>query len=307
MEKFIVVIFYKYVKIQNPEDIKEKLFKIAEGTSVKGRIILGEEGINATAGGTIEDIKRFVEELSKIKGFHGIDFKYSDASFNPFNKLKIKIRPEIVTLGNEAKHIDMTKAEPARHISPEELERLYKDEQENLIVIDARNRYEWQVGKFRNSITPEIENFRDIPKFLKKIKNKVKGKKVVFACTSGIRCEKLTAYAKSIGYKGDIYQLEGGMQRYLEKYPSSNFEGALYVFDDRITITYDNSPDRKIISICEYCHEPCDSIKNCFNAKCNKRMIICDDCFKKQQGCCSEECQKIKYPRKVKYRFEEKL
>lgn len=284
-----------------------RIKKFCEGTGIKGRILLGKEGINATAGGTEEEIKYFVEEIKKIKEFEDIDFKYSDATFNPFPKLKVKVRQEIVTLGPDAKDVDMSKAAPANHITPEQLEAFYNEDEENLVVIDARNEYEFRIGKFRNSITTDIENFRELPGKLKEIKDQVKGKKVVFTCTSGVRCEKLTAYAKSIGFEGEIYQLNGGMQRYLEKFPASNFEGSLYVFDDRISVAYDKNPDRKIISNCEFCGKPNDSMKNCFNAKCNKRMVACDECFKEHEGCCCEECREIKYPRKVKYRFEEKL
>lgn len=306
-QNFIVTIFYKYVKLIDPESIKKQIRKICEGTGIKGRILLGNEGINATAGGTEAEIKYFVEEMAKIPEFEDIDFKYSEASSNPFPRLKVKVREEIVTLGPDAKHIDMSKAAPANHISPDTLEKFYNEDEENLIVIDARNDYEWKIGRFRNSITADIENFRDLPKFLNKIKDEVKGKKVVFTCTSGVRCEKLTAYAKDIGFEGEIYQLNGGMQRYLEQYPASNFEGSLYVFDDRISIAYDKSPNRKIISNCEFCKKPSDSFKNCFNAACNKRMIACDECYKENEGCCCDECREIKHPRKVKFIFEEKL
>lgn len=306
-EKFIVVIFYKYVVLEIPEIIRNQVFELAEKFGLKGRILIGKEGINATAAGSVEGMQKFVEEVSKIKGFEDIDFKYGDCDFIPFPKLKVKVREEIVTLGPDAKNIDMSKAEPANHITPEQLEEFYNEDEENLVVIDARNEYEYRIGKFRNSITADIENFRELPTKLKEIKDKVKGKKVVFTCTSGVRCEKLTAYAKSIGYEGEIYQLNGGMQRYLEKFPASNFEGSLYVFDDRISVAYDKSENRKIISECEFCHKPSDSMKNCYNAKCNKRMIACDECFKENEGCCSSECKQIKYPRKVKYRFEDVL
>lgn len=306
-EKYTVVIFYKYVVLKDPEKIRDSIKSSGDKIGVRGRILLGTEGINATAGGTVTQVEEFVEEIKKISEFSDIDFKYSDADFNPFPKFKVKVRPEIVTLGPDAKDVDMSKAEPANHISAEELEKLYNEEADNLAVIDARNEYEFRIGKFRNSVTVDIENFRELPKKLIEIKDQVQGKKLVFTCTSGVRCEKLTAYAKSIGYEGEIYQLNGGMQRYLEKYPDKNFEGSLYVFDDRISVAYDKSPDRKIISECEFCHKPCDSMKNCYNAKCNKRMVACDECFKEHEGCCSDECREIKYPRKVKYRFEEKL
>jgi UPF0176 protein len=302
---FKVVIFYKYVVLENPEAIMKQIRSFGERIGIKGRILLGKEGINATAGGTEEQVIEFTKEMQSIPEFADIDLKYSDSEKPPFPKLKIKVREEIVSLGPDAAHIDMSEVEPGVHITAQELEELYEKE-EDFVVLDARNDYESKIGKFKDSITPDIENFRDLPKFLQENKDKVKDKKVVFVCTSGVRCEKATAYAKSIGYE-EIYQLNGGMQRYLENYPSSNFEGSLYVFDDRIAIAYDKSPDRQIISECLYCKIKTDSYKNCFNAKCNARIVVCDECFRENDGCCSEDCKKIKHPRKVEFRFSDVL
>jgi len=171
--------------------------------------------------------------------------------------------------------------------------------------VDARNLYETKIGTFKNALIPEIENFREFPEYLEKIAD-LKNKKVVFFCTGGVRCEKATAYALKKGFK-DVYHIHGGIQRYAEKYPKGGYEGAMYVFDNRITMRFDNSEDRTILTTCEYCAKPCDEYKNCFNAKCNKRMIVCDECFKTNEGCCSKECVQIKYPRKVAYRFQELL
>lgn len=302
-EKYIVLLFYKYVKIEHPEIEVSFQRDICKDTDIKGRVLIGLEGINGTVAGTREEVDHYMAEMRKDQRFSDIDFKEGESDFMPFNKLKIKARKEVVTLGLGNEDIDMQNTDKGTYLEPDQMYELLNSGEE-FYIIDARNTYESKIGKFKNAITPDIENFRDFPKALEELDH-LKDKKVVFYCTGGIRCEKATAYAKKKGFK-DVYQLHGGIQRFAEKYPKGGYEGAMYVFDDRIQVTFDKSDDRVILTECEYCKEKCDEYKNCFNAKCNKRMIICDECFKKNEGCCSEECKEIKYPRK-EYRFQDKL
>jgi len=295
-----VILYYKYVKLENPQEVLDWHKKFGAEHNLRGRILIGDEGINGTLAGTEESVNAYIEEMQKDKRFTDIDFKDSYYTNNPFPKLKIKYRKEIVTLGLE-KDIDMSSAPKGTYLTPDELqERIEKGEK--IQFVDARNNYEWKIGKFKNAILPDIENFRDFPEFLKKIEN-LKDQTLVFYCTGGIRCEKATAYALKQGFK-NVYHIKGGIQRYAEKYPKGAFEGSMYVFDDRISIAFDKDPDRKVLTTCEYCGKSCDSYKNCFNAKCNKRIITCDDCYKKNNGFCCEDCKKEKYPRKDNAKFE---
>lgn len=301
-EKFKVLLFYKYVKLKPLEQIISQR-EICASTNIKGRVLIGDEGINGTVAGTQSEIAHYIDEMRKIKEFADIDFKESESDFLPFPKLKIKYRKEIVTLNLED-DIDMEKAPKGNYIEPEEVEWLINSGEE-VFFVDARNNYESKIGKFENALTPDIENFREFPAYLKQIKEKFKDKKLIFYCTGGIRCEKATALAIREGFN-DVYHIHGGIQRYAEKFPKGKFKGAMYVFDDRIAVAFDNDSDREILTECEFCGRKCDTYKNCFNAVCNKRMIVCADCFKKNEGCCSGECRTIKHPRK-NYLFEKEL
>lgn len=301
-EKFRVLLFYKYIKL-NPQIKIEEQRKICLGTNIKGRVLIGEEGINGTVGGSFDEIEHYLTEIRKDPDFADIDFKESESDIPPFPKLKIKYRKEVVTLGLKD-DIDMQSSPRGKYIKPDEVQELI-EKGEEVYFVDARNNYESKIGKFKDAFIPDIENFRDFPEYLTGLEH-LKKKKVIFYCTGGIRCEKATALAVREGFE-DVYHIEGGIQRYAEKYPKGNFEGKMYVFDDRIGVAFDESEDRTILTSCEFCNKPCDDYKNCFNSKCNKRIIACDACFKENEGCCSQECKEIKHPRKVEYRFKEKL
>jgi UPF0176 protein len=301
-EKYIVILFYKYIPL-NGEDAVLEQQKFCEGTELKGRVLIGDEGINGTLAGSRDDVDKYIGRMLADPKYSDIDFKESESDFMPFPKLKIKCRKEVVTLNLE-EDIDMQTATRGKYLLPDEMYELLKSNEEYYIV-DARNNYETKIGKFKDAIVPDIENFREFPDFLKNLVD-LKKKKVIFYCTGGIRCEKATAYAIKQGFE-NVYQLHGGIQRYAEKYPKLGFEGSMYVFDNRIGISFDKSPDRVILTNCEYCNISCDDYKNCFNSQCNKRIIICDECYKTNEGCCSDECRQIKHPRKVEFRFKDKL
>lgn len=298
-----VILYYKYVKIEDPIELVNWHKVFGEKNGLKGRILIGDEGINGTLGGSEESVNLYIQEMQKDDRFADIDFKDSFYTDIPFPKLKVKYRKEIVTLGLKD-DIDMSKERPGTYLTPEQVQELI-DSGKKVTFVDARNNYESKIGKFKDAIIPDIENFREFPDFLKSIED-LKDETVIFYCTGGIRCEKATAYAIRQGFK-NVYHIKGGIQRYAEKYPKGGFEGSMYVFDDRIAVAFDESEDRKVLTSCEFCGIPSDSYKNCFNAKCNKRIICCDECFAKEEGCCSEECKEIKHPRKVKFRFEKQL
>jgi UPF0176 protein len=300
-------LFYKYVRLTGIAQDWVGWHKVFCGMrDIKGRVLIGDEGINGTLAGTPEMVDEYLAEMQKTPLFSDIDFKTSYAEIDPFPKLKVKYRKEIVTLGLK-KDIDMSDPNrpKGKYLTPDEVQALV-DSNEEYYFVDARNAYEAKIGKFKNAIVPEIESFREFPEFLKEIDH-LKDKKVVFYCTGGIRCEKATAYAKQVGFK-DVYHIQGGIQRYAEKYPKGAFEGSMYVFDDRIGIAFDQNPDRIILTECEFCSTKCDSYQNCYNAECNKRMIVCDTCYKERNGYCSDTCdQEHTTERKDKVKFEQKL
>jgi UPF0176 protein len=298
-----VLLFYKYVKLENPQEIVLWQKQICNGTEIKGRVLIGIEGINGTVSGTDEEMAHYIAETIKDPRFSDIDFKESYSDVLPFPKLKIKARKEIVTLNLED-DVDIFAEKRGTYLEPDSMYELLQSGEE-FYIVDARNSYESKIGKFKDAITPEIENFREFPEFLKELEH-LKDKKVVFYCTGGIRCEKASTYAIKQGFE-NVYQLHGGIQRFAEKYPKAGFEGSMYVFDNRIGIAFDKDADRTILTECMFCEKACDEYKNCYNAKCNARIIACDDCYKENEGCCSDDCRKVKHGRKVKFRFEEKL
>jgi UPF0176 protein len=167
------------------------------------------------------------------------------------------------------------------------------EENEDFVVLDMRNDYEFAVGRFKNSINPPIENFREVPKHLENIAH-LKDKKVVTVCTGGVRCEKASGYLLKKGFK-DVYQLHGGMHKYMEKYPGKDFLGTLYTFDGRIVMDFGG--EREIVGECYFCKNKSERYENCARSECNRRFIRCDDCAEREEKeWCSEECRSVKIP-----------
>lgn len=280
---YTVLLYYKFIKIKNPEELRSIQFDLCNKLNLKGRILISEEGINGTIGGLKEFCDQYIQETSKYPGLEDIEWKFSESEVDPFPRLRVVVRDEIVTF---KKGVDMSKTAP--YIEGNELDNLY-DSQEDFVIIDGRNEYEARIGKFKNSIVPDIKAFRDFPDWFEKNKTLLKDKKVITYCTGGIRCEKLSAYLVEQGLD-DVYQLHGGIHKYGEETGGQNFEGTMYVFDNRIHVNV-NTVDPTVISECEHCGKKVARYINCCNAKCNKQFICCEDCDIKFGGGCSEECQ----------------
>lgn len=257
-----------------------------------GRVILAEEGINATLEGTTENIQKYIEHLKNDKRFKHVDFKTSEGTGEAFPKLSIKVKPEICHSGLP-KEID-PRRDTGTHVSPKIVHEWLK-EGKDITIIDMRNTHEYAVGHFKGSIDPGMTYFRDLPKVVHKLEH-LKDKPVLPVCTGGIRCEKASAYLKSQGFK-EVYQLEGGMHRYMEQYPGEDFEGALYVFDNRTV--WQNTPanERVVVGKCFNCHQPTEEFIDCGNDNCNAHLLACHECQKAHKEgdkvFCSKECMNI--------------
>lgn len=282
-----ILLYYKYVHIDNPELFRDEQRALCEKLGLKGRIIVAAEGINGTVEGLTENTEKYIEIMQKDARFADVDFKKSVGDGKAFPKLSIKARKEIVTLGTGTADVS-NGLKSGAYISPDDLQKLY-DEKKDFVVIDMRNDYEYAVGHFENSVTLPVKNFKDIPEEIKKIENKLKDKKVVSVCTGGVRCEKATGYLLERGFK-DVYQLEGGMVRYLEKHPGKKFKGSLYVFDGRKVVSYDDPNNHEVVGKCFHCAKPCEQYENCQNRNCNIHFICCDEC-KKGDYYCSATCK----------------
>ncbi len=262
---------------------------ICIGLGLTGRVIIANEGVNATLEGTTESINKFIEifkdSIQFRKIFKKIDWKTSIGNGKAFPRLSVKVRPEIVALNLGTDDFDPTVI-TGKHIKPSELNQMY-EKGEDFVVVDMRNDYEYKVGHFRNSINPEMDNFRDLPKVLPKLAA-LKDKKVVTVCTGGVRCEKASGYLVKNGFK-EVYQLQGGMHRYMEKYGNKDFLGKLYVFDGRIISSADG--EHQVVGKCEVCRVLSERYINCVKLGCHKHVILCDSCEEENGGLyCSKPC-----------------
>jgi UPF0176 protein len=268
-----VLLFYKYLHIDNPDELTERVRKLSREYRLMGRVIVAHEGINATLEGTLGDTEEFVEEFMEDPRFADIQVKRSRSKGKSFPKLSVKVREEIVATGLNPNEADPT-VRTAPRLSPEAL-RAWYEEQKEFIVVDMRNDYEYVSGHFRDAIDLKIAASRELPEALEKIEP-LKEKTILTVCTGGVRCEKMSAYLLSRGFK-DVYQLEGGIHSYMEKYPGKDFLGTLYTFDQRLTMDFGGA--REVIGTCHRCGVSTEDYVNCANLSCHVHILLCRDCI----------------------------
>ena len=227
-EPKIVSSFYKYTPISNPLEFQQKHLQFCLSLELKGRILVGEEGINGCVYGTKSQIERYKNELRQNPLFLDIEFKDNLAEKPAYRKMFVRVRKEIVYSG-----LNVDLRNTGKFITPKDIKEML-DRNEDIALVDMRNGYEFRIGRFRNAINLPIENFRDLPQAVKNIEN-LKNKKIVAYCTGGIRCEKATALLKENGFK-DVCQIKGGILKYGEEFPDTYWEGKCFVFDDRLAI-----------------------------------------------------------------------
>lgn len=272
MNAYRIILFYKFTPIEDPSALRDAQKALCERLGLKGRMLIAEEGVNATFEGTCENIEAYKSELRADPRFSDIVFKESDGTGRAFPKLKVKVRREVVTLG--VGNFDVRK-ETAAELTADELEELYR-KGEDFVVLDLRNDYEIQAGHFEKTVNPKLDNFRDLPKKLPEL-DSLKDKKVVAVCTGGIRCEKATCLLRREGFT-NLYQLKDGIHTYMEKYPASKFKGTLYVFDDRIVTPVKDAEGREIVGRCSYCSKKTEHFYNDDRFQPSKKIMACESC-----------------------------
>ena len=229
--KYQILLFYCYTKINNPEKFREEHHLFCIENNIRGRIIISSEGINGTVSGKIEDCEKYMNNFKKNKLFKNLEFKIDNYNSNAFQKLHVRLKNEIVNSG--IKNVDVTK-EKGKYIEPSEFKEILINEPKDTIILDVRSNYEHEIGKFKNAITLDLENFRFFSDKIDEIEKKIdKSKKIITYCTGGIKCEKASAFLISKGYK-NVYQLHGGIIKYGIEEGGENFHGKCYVFDNRI-------------------------------------------------------------------------
>ncbi len=283
----MIILFYKYVSIPSPERIVAWQRRLCTELKLKGRIIIATEGINATLGGTQEALARYQATLEEHPLFGGIDFKTSEGSAADFPRLRIVLKEEIVRLG--IKPSELLATDGGKHLTPQEAHELISENPKNLVLLDGRNGYESQIGTFKGAVTPPIDNFRDFPAYIDKNLEQFKDKQVLMFCTGGIRCERASAYLKEKGVAQEVFQISGGIHRYVEAFPDGHFRGKNYVFDGRIALAVNSD----IVGRCAHCDVPYDEYTNCINTRCNKQILSCPSCIGKLHNSCSAHCSQL--------------
>lgn len=292
--KHEILLYYKYVTIRNPEKFAAEQRAMCQKLGLKGRIIVAKEGINGTVEGTPRATRAYRADLVARRGFADIHWKRSVGTGTAFPRLSVKVRPEIVSLS--LKKSRQTDVDPRKttgiHLAPKELHSWFK-KGEKFTIIDMRNDYEHKVGAFEGSVLPPLKNFRDLPKAMKGLK-KYSGDKVLTVCTGGVRCEKASGYLIKKGFK-NVYQLDGGIVSYMEKYPGQHFKGSLYVFDGRVTMAFDpRTGKREVIGTCEHCETKTERFEDCRVGDCAKQILVCEDCSAQGKGVyCREHLAKV--------------
>jgi UPF0176 protein len=285
-----ILLYYKYVAIEDPEVVRDSQKALCQRLGIKGRILVSKEGINGTVAGEEKAIDEYIAETTNDSRFSDIEWKTSFADEQVFPRLKVVVRDEIVTLGIKKTGNDVDLEDKAEYIEPAELLDLYEKE-EDFVIVDARNEYEALIGKFKNSITPDIENFRDFPQFVAKQLKEYKDKTVITYCTGGVRCEKASAYLRENGFK-NVRQLHGGIHEYGVKTGGKYFEGEMFVFDKRLHVPV-NEVNPTTISHCVFCEKAVARYIDCAVVSCDSLFICCEECQSQHHGACSVECEKI--------------
>lgn len=282
------VSFYKYHVITHPQVFRDELFLRWNELGVLGRTYIAEEGINAQISVPTEKFQAFVEDLSSIDFLNEIRLNTAVDDGKSFYALKIKLRNKIVADGITDPQFNP--ANTGKYMSAEEWNENMSNP--NTVVVDMRNHYESEVGKFENAICPDVDTFREELQVVEDILQNDKNKKVLMYCTGGIRCEKASAYMKHKGFE-NVYHLEGGIIKYArdarEKNLDIKFQGVNFVFDERLAERISD----EVIASCHQCGEPFDYHTNCANLGCHILFIQCHKCKEKYENCCSEDCQNV--------------
>jgi UPF0176 protein len=261
-----------------------------EKRDFKGRIYISEQGINGQSSGRADHADEYMEWM---KGrFQKMAFKIHEAREHAFPKMTVKYRKQLVAVD-----CDVDFSLVGEHIAPEKWKEMLEAKDEDTLILDVRNDYEWKIGRFEGAELPQLETFREFPAYAKKLKEErdPATTRVMMYCTGGIRCEFFSALMKKEGFE-NVYQLDGGVINYGLKEGKEHWEGKLFVFDDRLAVPMDPigsaiGEGAKPISHCTHCNAPCDVYHNCANMDCNELFLSCPECLKAHRGCCSTACE----------------
>ncbi|WP_336277090.1 oxygen-dependent tRNA uridine(34) hydroxylase TrhO [Bartonella sp. CB178] len=273
MEKnFRVAAIYCFADLKHYHRLQGPLRDLCQAEGIRGTLLLAKEGINGTVAGSLAAIEKLINFIKAEPAFRMPEIKYSWASKMPFHRMKVRLKKEIVTMGVEG--IDPLKS-AGTYVNPEDWNALIQDEE--TILVDTRNDYEYAIGSFQGAIDPQIKTFREFPEWVVKHEADLKKKKkIAMFCTGGIRCEKSTAYVRGLGYE-QVYHLKGGILKYLETVSKeeSLWQGECFVFDERVSVGHGLEECGR--ELCRACRSPIDT-----EGKLSPRYeegVSCDSCY----------------------------
>lgn len=250
MSEFVVAALYKFVSLPDYKDLREDLLQTCLDAGVKGTLLLAAEGINGTIAGSREGIDRVLTYLRQDPRLADLSHKESFDTAQPFYRMKVKLKKEIVTMGVAG--IDPNEV-VGQYVKPADWNALISDP--DVLVIDTRNDYEVKIGSFKGAVNPDTQSFREFPEYVRSHYNPQQHKKVAMFCTGGIRCEKASSFMRQEGF-AEVYHLEGGILKYLEEVPADDslWQGECFVFDNRVSVGHGLNPGS--YELCHGCREP---------------------------------------------------
>lgn len=250
MAQFLVAALYKFVSLPDFANLQAPLLEQSKQHDIMGTLLLAHEGINGTIAGPESGIRHFLAYLRAMPEFSDLEHKESWADENPFYRMKVRLKKEIVTLGVEG--VSPTKM-VGNYVKPQDWNALIEDPE--VVVIDTRNDYEVAIGTFKGAVDPKTKSFREFPDWFRSQRNLHNKPKIAMFCTGGIRCEKSTSFLKSEGFE-EVYHLEGGILKYLETVDErdSLWEGECFVFDQRVSVGHGLKPGP--YDMCHACRHP---------------------------------------------------
>lgn len=277
---FQVLLYYLFTEVPDPAESAAEQRTWCDELGLRGRIIVAHEGINGTVSGLSASTGEYMARMQAHPLFRATEFKIDEHEDHAFKKLSVKVRSEIVTLGIEVDSVRHT----GQHLSPVEFRDRLSDP--DALVLDIRNDYEYEMGRFKGAVQPPVESFREFPDWISANFANAKDKPILTYCTGGIRCEKLTAYLTEQGFC-DVYQLHGGIVTYAKdpEVKGEGFEGDCFMFDDRLSV-----PVGAPVSVCEGCGQGSSRYVNCSNVDCNRLFFLCAACERERGLACSETC-----------------
>ena len=287
MKPYRVLLYYKYVRIDDPQEYARLHLAFCKALGVKGRILVAEEGINGTISGTFDQTEAYINAMWMDPRFATMEFKIDEADDHVFRKIFVRPRREIVTMALED-DVDPNSI-TGRRLAPAEFHRMLQ--RDDVVVIDARNDYEYDLGHFRNAIRPDVKTFKEFPQWVRENMAHLKDKTILTYCTGGIRCEKFSGFLLKEGFS-DVAQLHGGIINYGHDPDVQGrlFDGRCYVFDERVAVPVNQVEDR-IISRCRHCGTISDRYVNCGNLDCDTQFFCCEECEVPRRRSCSPPCE----------------